>query len=500
MKSEVYVVDISALEEGVLPDLISEGTVKGRILVHRVILKEIEKKAREGDPSGILGLKALREAAEKANIKLEYVGNSSEDIEHAIYYLAEKEHGIIISSDVVMIKMAEAMGIKTLYRRFKPGFKLEDFFDGEVMSVHLKEGLPPHVKRGKPGSWRYEPVGEKPLTRRELEALVRDIMEEVEKSGDGFVEIRRDRSIIIQLNTYRIVVTKPPLSDGMEVTAVKPIIKLSLEDYNLPRKLMKRLEEQAEGILIAGPPGMGKTTFAQALAEFYSSMGQVVKTIESPRDMVLPPEVTQYSKTAGSLKEIYDVLLLSRPNYTVFDEMRNATDFKLYADLRLAGVGMIGVVHATTPMDAIQRFIDKVELGLIPSIIDTVIFIEKGHISKVYALETTVKIPHGLAEKSLARPTIVIKNFMTGEPEFELYVFGKRTFVVPLKSRRNRVEEAVDSFLSRYIPEYRIEIVEGEAIIFIPPAYMPSLSRNRMRKLDKLVRRFGLHLRIEPEI
>ncbi|MCX8176048.1 MAG: ATP/GTP-binding protein, partial [Candidatus Bathyarchaeota archaeon] len=78
---------------------------------------------------------------------------------------------------------------------------------------------------------------------------------------------------------------RPPFSDGLEVTIVKPIVKLKLEDYKLSEKLTARLKEKAEGILIAGPPGSGKTTFASSLAEFYMSQGKIVKTLEAPRDL-----------------------------------------------------------------------------------------------------------------------------------------------------------------------------------------------------------------------
>jgi len=45
---------------------------------------------------------------------------------------------------------------------------------------------------------------------------------------------------------------------------------------------------------------------------------------------------------------------------------------------------MVGVVHANTPIDAIQRFIGKIELGIIPNVLDTVIYVKDGRISKVY--------------------------------------------------------------------------------------------------------------------
>ncbi|RLI29762.1 ATPase [Candidatus Bathyarchaeota archaeon] len=498
---EIYIPDVSALECGVLPDLISQGKVRGKILVHQAVLRAIEEKARRGDFRGVRGLKALCRAAEQAQIPIEYVYDGTiEEPDPAVRSLASECNGTLITSDAISVRMAEAMGIKALYSRPPSYLKLDEFFDTDVMSVHLKEGVPPFVKRGKPGAWKYVQVDTRPLSRMELEAVIRDILEKVGETEGGFLEIIRDQSIIVQLNSYRIVITRPPLSDGIEITAVKPISKLTLEDYNPPAKLVKRLSERAEGILIAGAPGMGKTTFAQALVEFYKSKGKVVKTLESPRDMQLPPEVTQYSKNATSPREIYDVLLLSRPDYTVFDEMRDEKDFKLFADLRLAGVGMVGVIHATTPIDAVQRFIGKVELGLIPSIIDTVIFIDQGRLAKIYTLEMVVKTPQGLAKENLARPAVVIRDFMTGQAEYEIYVFGRRTFVVPLRTKNQRAVEVLERFAAKYFPEFRVEIFDREALILVPPEYLTLLPRRKLKKLNQIGKKLGLSVRVEPEL
>jgi ATPase len=113
--------------------------------------------------------------------------------------------------------------------------------------------------------------------------------------------------------------------------------------------------------------------------------------------------------------------------------LRDASDFELFVDLRLAGVGMVGVVYASLPLDAIQRFVGRVELGMISSVIDTVIFIEYGYVSKVYGLETKIKVPHGLKNADLARPVVLARDFLTERIEYELYVFGERIFVVPVK-------------------------------------------------------------------
>ncbi|HDJ89490.1 MAG TPA: ATPase, partial [Thermoprotei archaeon] len=389
-------------------------------------------------------------------------------------------------------------------------FLLEKFFEEDVMSVHLKENVLPYVKRGVPGKWKFETIRNTPISRKELEEIIRNIFEiSKDNNTNMFIEADRLGSTIIQLKNYRIVITRPPFSDGLEVTAVRPVRKLSIYDYNIPKKLFLRLDEKAEGILVAGAPGMGKTTFVQALAEYYTSKGRVVKTIEAPRDMQLPNTITQYSKNYASSEEIHDVLLLSRPDYTVFDEMRDTKDFELFADLRLAGVGMIGVIHATTAIDAIQRFIGRVELGVIPSIIDTVIFIENGAISKVYEVTTAIKVPYGLKEEDLARPVVVVSDFLTGEPEYELYVFGERTFVVPIRRRKVKsisgkvevLKKAIVRSLKKYIVEEDIDIEiidENRVIVYIDAEYLSIIPGKSRRKLERIGRKMGVKLEVKP--
>ena len=240
-----------------------------------------------------------------------------------------------------------------------------------------------------------------------------EIIEAARKDEESFIEAKGGGGIVVQLGNYRIAIARPPFSDGFEITIVRPIIKLTLEDYELSDKLIKRLKEKAEGILISGPPGSGKTTFATSLAEFYFHQGKIVKTLESPRDLQVGPEITQYGPLEGDFAKTADLLLLVRPDYSIFDEIRQTNHFRIFAEMRLAGVGMIGVVHSSEAIDAIQRFIGKIELGMIPHVIDTVIFIKDGKIEKVYTLSLTVKVPTGMTEADLTRP--VFNSAFTSE-------------------------------------------------------------------------------------
>ncbi len=506
--NSVYMIDVDAIMDGSARRLIERGEITGRILIHKAIVEYFYSEARRGRSAGFTGLEELKKLINAAkNLEVMIVEEERppreityEELKKLIRDYAWRAGATLVSSDTLQIKAAEALGVSTLYSRASRSngqLSIDEFFDEKTMSVHLKEGVPPIAKVGRPGKWIFVSLSDKPLDRSEIEEIAREILEVAARSDDGFIEIDRSGSTIVQLRDYRIVITRPPLSDGQEITIVRPVVKLRLEDYNIPDKLMKRLLEKAEGILIAGAPGMGKTTFAQALAEFYARQGKIVKTIESPRDMRLPPTVTQYSKNYADLGELHDILLLSRPDYTVFDELRTDEDFKLYVDLRLAGIGMIGVVHATSPIDAIQRFIRRVELGMIPSIIDTVIFIHEGEIHKVYELSITVKLPTGLREADLSRPVVEVRDFLTGKLEYEIYTFGEQTMVVPVKSEKAELETKIISRIRRILPESEIEINDNTLIIRIPRSSR-GITARKLRRVKKLAEKHGLDTRIIP--
>jgi len=320
-------------------------------------------------------------------------------------------------------------------------------------------------------------------------------------SDSSTVEISKNGASVIQHDDYRIAITYPPFSESFEITIVHPIVKLALDDYSISEKLMERFSDRAEGILISGAPGSGKSTLASGLANFYHAGGKIVKTFESPRDLQVNSGITQYSKLDGSFDNTADILLLVRPDYTIFDEVRRREDFRTFADLRLTGVGMVGVVHANSPLDAIQRFIGKIELGIIPNVLDTVVFVKDGQIEKVYDLELKVKVPTGMTESDLARPVIEIRNFADNVLEHEIYTFGEENVIVPVAKRVQKVgieklaEDKIKETFKKYDPRAQVEILSDNRVkVIVDEQYISSIIGRGGSNINEIEKYLQVHI------
>ncbi|OIO62603.1 ATPase [Candidatus Woesearchaeota archaeon CG1_02_33_12] len=517
---EKLVPDTSVIIEGLVSSKIEKKEIVPKsVIIHEAVLAELEHQANQNKETGVLGLEEInkiRELSEKLGFNLEFSGkrpNAYEikyarlgEIDSLIRELAYNESASLMTSDKTQAMIAEAKGIHVIFIEIKKLFKklkLEKFFDETTMSVHLRENVVPYAKKGTPGKWKFIAVEDTKLTRDNIKDISHEIIEESSMAKDAFIEIERAGSTIAQIGKFRIVITKPPFSDGWEITAVRPVKTLSLEDYKLSEKLKQRIENQAEGILIAGSPGMGKSTFAQALAMFYSAKEKIVKTIEAPRDLVLPDNITQYAISHGSAQEVHDVLLLSRPDYTIFDEMRNTSDFQLFADLRLSGIGLAGVVHATNPIDAIQRFVGRIELGVIPQVIDTVIFIKDGFVDKVLSLKMVVKVPTGMTEADLARPIVIVNDFETNKLEYELYSYGEETVVVPVisnhKTPANKLaEKTIKDAFRHYSEEVKVDVVsENKCVVYVPENNIAKIIGRQGKNIDEIEKKLGMSIDIK---
>ena len=524
--------DTSAVIIGSISELIEKEDLDyPEIIVPEAVVCELEHQANDNRSEGHRGLKELQKLQ-----KLQYDGElsvsfkgkrptnydikyaKSGEIDSIIRDLARSEMGTLLTNDKVQAETAKAQGIPVYFYEQqyeeKP-LSIEKFFDENTMSIHLKENVVPMAKKGTPGHIDFEILSEKRYSYKELKKIVDEILDKAKSDPKTYLESEKKGSFVVQSREYRISIAYPPFAEALEVTIVRPVANISLDEYHLSDKLLNRIRTSAEGILISGSPGAGKSTFVQAIAKYYSSkLNKIVKTMESPRDLQLPDEITQYSPLEGSMENTADVLLLVRPDYTIYDELRKNTDFNIFADMRLAGVGMIGVVHATRPIDAIQRIASRVELGVIPSIVDTSIYIEYGKVTSVYETKMTVKVPTGMKEADLARPVIEVRDFETGELKNEIYTYGEQTIVMDMdlvngtengekyKSSVDKIaEKEILRKIKKILPKKSkvdVEVISPErANIYIPEDYIPKIIGKNGKRIAEIESEIGISLGVE---
>lgn len=534
--------DTSVVIDGRITSMIKTGEYKGAtIIIPEAVVAELEAQANQGREIGFSGLTELQELfrmSEDNVIELQFAGDrpsldqvklsSGGEIDALIRSVALLYDARFITSDLVQAEVAKAKGLDVTYLKpqigdFSP-LSIDQFFDEETIAITLKERAPPMAKVGKLRDIRLVTLRDTPMTEYELRSMAQELLERAKRDPDGFIELERRGITVVQIGSLRISIARRPFSDGMEITVVRPLVDLALDDYSMAPEIKKRILGNRRGVLIAGPPGAGKTTLAQSLATFLADHDFIVKTMEAPRDLQVPDHITQYTALEGSMANTAEALLLVRPDYVIFDELRKSEDFSVYADMRLAGMGMVGVVHAMEVHDCLQRFCDRVDYSVLPQIINTIIYVVKGEIAKIYDLELTIKVPAGMPGDAYARPVIVVREHSRREPEIEIFHYEGETLVMPLaRSAEEPVapasaapvgapaepeenvswkvaEKEVQREIGRYTsgPVEVCIINDNKAVVYIEDKDVPAAIGKGGKNVSAIVNKLGIGIDIRP--
>ncbi|WP_421908084.1 PINc/VapC family ATPase [Methanolacinia petrolearia] len=536
--------DTSVVIDGRITSMIQDsGEYKGAtIIVPEAVIAELEAQANQGREIGFSGLTELQELsklAEEGIIEIKYVGErpsldqvklaSGGEIDALIRKVTlEHEDALFITSDIVQSEVARAKGINVLYLKpqigeFSP-LTIDNYFDENTLAVFLKERTKPVAKKGTLRDSKIIYLREEPLSEYELKHMSQEILERAKRDPDGFIELEKRGITIVQIGSMRISISRRPFSDGMEITAVRPLVERSLNDYRMADVIGKKLSGRKRGIIITGAPGTGKTTLAQSAAVFLSEKGSVVKTMEAPRDIQVPDKITQYTALEGSMENTAEVMLLIRPDFVIFDELRKNVDFRVFADMRLAGVGMVGVVHATNAGDALQRFLGRVEFGVINQVIDTIVLVKDGEIAAVYDLLFDFKVPEFIPDEDdelSIRPVISVVNYSTGKVESEIFRYDGETILIsekatelPEQGKQPEAEkEAAGGDISMRLVEREIQreigrftagkiIVsmqnENKAVVYIDDKDVPAAIGKGGKNVASIVNKLSIGIDIRP--
>ena len=446
--------DTSVIIDGRISHLINTGEIetgeynKAEIIVPEAAIAELESQANQGREIGFSGLTELQKLcklAEENKIIIRFTGPrpsleqvklaSGGEIDALIRQVAIDNNARFITSDTIQSEVARAKGLDVMYLRPQgedlTPLAIDKFFDEYTIAVHLKERARPTAKKGSIKEQKLVTIRDNPMNEYELRVIAQEVLERARRDPDGFIEMERKGATVVQIGSMRIAISRRPFSDGMEITAVRPIVDIDLDDYDEAARIKELLKGDTRATLIIGPPGSGKTTLVQGIATYLLEKGNVVKTMEQPRELQIPDEITQYTTLEGSMKNTADLLLLLRPDYVIFDDLRRNDDFEVFSDLRLAGISMIGVMHALSPGEAICRFIDRVDLSVLHQVIGSIVFVHKGVIQTILTTDLILKAPDGMEGELAIRPVTVVSDLITHEKIYEIFRCENETIIMP---------------------------------------------------------------------
>ena len=448
----ILVPDTSVVIDGRVTALIEKGEYRdATIIIPEAVFAELEAQANQGREIGFSGLAELQKLcvlAKEGKITLQYVGERPRleqvklagggEIDSMIRAVAIEHGATFLTSDYVQAEVARAKGLEVIYLKsemvntFAP-LMVDEFFDENTFAVYLKERVAPCARKGTIKESRLVQIREAPTSEYELRALAQECLERAKRHPDGFVEVEMPGVTVSQIGSMRITTTRPPFSDGIEITIVRPTREVSFESYNFAAALKDRLKEGAGGMLIIGIPGSGKSTLEQNIATYLAGQNFIVKTIESPRDLMVPDSITQYTALDGSIAATGEVLTLLRPDYVIFDEMRRSEELAVFADLRLSGIKVIGGLHAKSAPDAMIRLASLIDLNLIPQIVATMVFVKTGDISEIYNVSMGFGVPKALEQigDPQVRPIVRLTNIITQETAAEAFRYEGEVMVTP---------------------------------------------------------------------
>lgn len=415
-----FVVDTSIIINQKVSELIQLGKIPkySTIIIPIIALREIEHQANRREKIGNLGLqelKRLQDLAKKEIIKLIYedVAYTKSDVTSAklgglddlIVKLAIRNKAIFITADRVQSEVAVAQGCKTYFYDFSTNsfiwknqseisttLSFEKFFDKDTLSIHLLQDSFAFAKIRKNKKTEYKKISQKPFSYDEIKRIIHEI-----KNHPSFVsfvpEDINQKYVFGKIKEYRIIITNPPLSIKTEIIIIKQRTIKTFKDYKIPKQYTNFLLN-AKGIIVAGEAGGGKTSFARALFLESSGCGnkKTAKIIESNPEQAVCDNINQYNKTSIATQDLKQLILSSRTEELLFDEIETPKDIELFTSFRLANITTISTINISNKVCALHFIFSNIPFNIANQTIDGIVFLNKdGSIDKILSPKLNIK-------------------------------------------------------------------------------------------------------------
>ena len=82
--------------------------------------------------------------------------------------------------------------------------------------------------------------------------------------------------------------------------------------------------------------------------------------------------------------------------------------------------------------DAIQRFSDRVDFSVLSQVVNTIVFLEKGVVTKIFDVGFTIKVPEGMGSEMHIRPVTTVTDSETGRLVLDIFRYDGQTIVIPV--------------------------------------------------------------------
>ena len=156
-----YVPDTSTIINGHFLKYLSDQKKADSIILSRVVIAEIENMANLAKTAGITALEELqrmRDFCAKNGVNMiidgyrptvgQIKGAPGGELDSQIRDLAAEYDAILVTSDRVMAEIGKDEGLDVAFIKEESkslGKKIEDYFDDQIMSIHLRENNFPLV-------------------------------------------------------------------------------------------------------------------------------------------------------------------------------------------------------------------------------------------------------------------------------------------------------------------------------------------------------------------